>query len=160
MRVGHGFDMHRLDVGGRLVIGGVDIPWTHGLVGHSDADVLVHAVCDALLGAAGLGDLGGFFPDTNPINKNRDSREFLRVIAQKIEEEGFRVCNIDCTLVAEKPKLYTYFEQMQSNIESDLVLSSGTVQVKAKTTEHLGSTGRSEGIAAFCVTLIEQAKAR
>jgi len=155
MRVGHGFDMHRLDAGRRLIIGGVDIPWTHGLVGHSDADVLIHAICDALLGAAGLGDLGRLFPDTDPINKNRNSREFLRIIRQKIDEEAFRVCNIDCTLVVERPKLYGYFGQMQSNIESDLALSPGSVQVKAKTTEHLGSTGRGEGIAAFCVALIK-----
>ena len=155
MKVGHGFDMHRLEIGNRLLIGGVHIPWTHGLVGHSDADVLIHAVCDALLGAAGLGDLGLFFPDTEVRNKGRDSREFLKVVGRKLDEKGFQVKNIDCTLIAQKPRLAAYFVQMQFNIESDLLLPEGSVNVKAKSTECLGATGRGEGIAAFAVALIE-----
>ena len=155
MKVGHGFDMHRLEIGNRLVIGGVHIPWTHGLVGHSDADVLIHAVCDALLGAAGLGDLGLFFPDTEVSNKDRDSREFLRIVGQNLEGKGLQVKNVDCTLIAQEPSLAGYFVQMQFNIESDLLLPEGRVNVKAKSTEYLGSTGRGEGIAAFAVVLIE-----
>ena len=155
MKVGHGFDMHRLEIGNRLLIGGVHIPWTHGLVGHSDADVLIHAVCDALLGAAGLGDLGLFFPDTEVRNKDRDSREFLKIVGRKLDEKGFQVKNIDCTLIAQEPRLAAYFVQMQFNIESDLLLPEGSVNVKAKSTECLGSTGRGEGIAAFAVALIE-----
>ena len=155
MKVGHGFDMHRLEIGNRLLIGGVHIPWTHGLVGHSDADVLIHAVCDALLGAAGLGDLGLFFPDTEVRNKDRDSREFLKIVGLKLDEKGFQVKNIDCTLIAQEPRLAAYFVQMQFDIESDLLLPEGSVNVKAKSTECLGATGRGEGIAAFAVALIE-----
>jgi 2-C-methyl-D-erythritol 2,4-cyclodiphosphate synthase len=156
MKVGHGFDMHRTERGRQLVIGGVDIPWTHGLAGHSDADVLVHAVCDALLGAAGLGDLGSIFPDTDVVNENRDSREFLRSIGYQLTDKGFRAHNIDCTLVTQEPRFSTYFAEMQSNLESDLLLSAGSVHVKATTTEHLGAIGRGEGMAAFAVALIEE----
>jgi 2-C-methyl-D-erythritol 2,4-cyclodiphosphate synthase len=156
MKIGHGFDMHRLEVGSRLVIGGVDIPWTHGLVGHSDADVLIHAVCDALLGAAGLGDIGRHFPDTDSSNKNRVSREFLRTVRLLLENVSYRTHNIDCTLVAEAPKLVPYVAAMQENIASDLLISPNSINVKATTTEQLGAIGRGEGIAAFAVVLIEE----
>ena len=158
MRIGHGFDMHRLEVGAHLVIGGVDIPWTHGLVGYSDADVLIHAVCDALLGAAGLGDIGCHFPNTDSSNENRDSREFLRAVKSLLEAAGFRAYNIDCTVLAEAPKLAPYLNAMQVNMASDLFIAPGNVHVKATTTEQLGSIGRGEGIAAFAVALIDEAQ--
>ena len=158
MKIGHGFDMHRLEVGVHLVIGGVNIPWTHGLSGHSDADVLIHAVCDALLGAAGLGDIGHYFPNTDSSNKNRDSREFLRNVRLLLEKAGYRPHNIDCTILAEAPKLAPYFGAMQANMTSDLLVTSGNVHVKATTTEQLGSIGRGEGIAAFAVALIDEAQ--
>ena len=156
MKIGHGFDMHRLEVGARLVIGGVDIPWTHGLVGHSDADVLIHAVCDALLGAAGLGDIGRHFPNTDSSNENRDSREFLRTVQLLLEKAGYRAHNIDCTVLAEAPKLAPYLDAMQANMASDLLIAPGSVHVKAPTTEQLGSIVRGEGIAAFAVVLIDE----
>jgi 2-C-methyl-D-erythritol 2,4-cyclodiphosphate synthase len=158
MRIGHGFDMHRLEVGARLVIGGVDIPWTHGLVGHSDADVLIHAVCDALLGASGLGDIGRHFSNTDSKNENRDSREILRAVRLLLAKAGFRAHNIDCTLLAETPKLEPYFDAMQVNMASDLLIASGDVHVKATTTEQLGSVGRGEGIAAVAVVLVDEAQ--
>ena len=156
MRVGHGFDVHRLELGGKLVIGGVDIPWSQGLVGHSDADILIHAICDALLGAAGIGDIGRHFPDSDLQNKGRDSREILRVVERFVRDAGYRVHNIDCTLVAEEPKFASYLAEMQTNIQSDLGAPLGAVNVKATTTEGLGSIGRGEGIAAFAVVLIEE----
>ena len=158
MRIGHGFDVHRLEEGGRLVIGGVNIPWPHSLVGHSDADVLIHAVCDAILGAAGLKDIGQQFPDTDPRNKGRNSREFLRAIYGMLNEQGLSIHNIDSTIVAEEPKLAPYLKDMQNNIESDLRMSPGTVNIKATTIEGLGSIGREEGIAAFAVVLVEEAQ--
>ena len=158
MNIGHGFDMHRLEIGSHLVIGGVDIPWTHGLAGHSDADVLIHAVCDALLGAAGLGDIGRHFPNTDPSNENRNSREFLRTVRLLLEKVGFRAHNIDCTVLAEAPKLESYLNAMQVNMASDLLIPPGNVHVKATTTEQLGSIGRGEGIAAFAVALIDEAQ--
>ena len=156
MKIGHGFDMHRLEVSTHLVIGGVEIPWTHGLVGHSDADVLIHAVCDALLGAAGLGDIGRHFPNIDSSNENRDSREFLRSVRLLLEKAGFRTHNIDCTVVAEAPKLEAYLAEMQANMASDLLIGAGNVHVKATTTEQLGSIGRGDGIAAFAVALIDE----
>jgi len=158
MNIGHGFDIHRLEVGVHLVIGGVDIPWTHGLAGHSDADVLIHAVCDALLGAAGLGDIGLHFPNTDSSNENRDSREFLRTVRLLLENAGFRVHNIDCTVLAEAPKLEPYLDAMQVNMASDLLIAPRNVHVKATTTDHLGSIGHGEGIAAFAVALIDEAQ--
>jgi 2-C-methyl-D-erythritol 2,4-cyclodiphosphate synthase len=154
MKIGHGFDVHRLEVGTRLVIGGVDIPWTHGLVGHSDADVLIHAVCDALLGAAGLGDIGHHFSDADLGNKNRDSREFLRAVGLLLQQAGCRVHNIDCTVVAAAPTLAPFLNAMQTNMASDLIIAPGSVNVKATTTDQLGSIGRGEGIAAFAVALL------
>ena len=156
LRIGHGFDVHRLEAGARLVIGGVDIPWTHGLAGHSDADVLIHAVCDALLGAAGLGDVGRHFPNTNSSNKNRDSREFLRIVHSLLEKAGYRVHYIDCTVLAEAPALTPHFGAMQAFMASDLLIAPDSVHVKATTTEQLGTIGRGEGIAAFAVALIDE----
>ena len=158
MKIGHGFDMHRLEAGARLVIGGVNIPWTHGLAGHSDADVLIHAVCDALLGAAGLGDIGRQFPSTDSSNENRDSREFLRTVRLLLEKAGYRAHDIDCTVLAEAPKLEPYLDAMKVNMASDLLIAPGSVHVKATTTEQLGSIGRGEGIAAFAVALIDEAQ--
>ena len=156
MKIGHGFDMHRLEVGTHLVIGGVDIPWTHGLTGYSDADVLIHAVRDALLGAAGLGDIGIHFPNSDSSNENRDSREFLRTVRWLLEKAGFRAHNIDCTVLAEAPKLAPHLDAMQINIASDLLIAPSSVHVKATTTEQLGSIGRGEGIAAFAVVMIDE----
>jgi len=156
MKIGHGFDMHRLEVGALLVIGGVGVPWTHGLVGYSDSDVLIHAVCDALLGAAGLGDIGHHFPNTDLRNENRDSREFLRTVRLLLEKAGYRAHNIDCTVLAEAPKLEPYLDEMQANMASDLLITPENVHVKATTTEQLGSIGRGEGIAAFAVALLDE----
>lgn len=156
MRIGHGFDIHQLEAGAHLVVGGVNIPWTHGLAGYLDADVLIHAVCDALLGAAGLGDIGRHFPDTDSNNENQDSREFLRAVRLLLETSGYRAHNIDCTVLAEAPKLAPYLDAMQENMASDLFIASGSVHVKATTTERLGSIGRGEGIAAFAVALINE----
>ena len=156
MKIGHGFDMHRLEVGLPLVIGGADILSTHGLVGHSDSDVLIHAVCDALLGAGGLGDIGHHFPNTDSGNENRDSREFLRTVRLLLESAGYRASNIDCTVLAEAPKLLPYLATMQENMASDLLMAPRSVHVKATTTEQLGPIGRGEGIAAFAVALIEE----
>lgn len=155
MRVGNGFDIHRLESGSPLIIGGVRIPWTHRLSGHSDADVLIHAVCDALLGAVGYGDLGTLFPKTQNINRDRDSREFLRIVRVQLIELNTKIQNIDCTIVAQRPSLSGYFSEMISNIASDLMIPNSRVHVKAKTADHLGMIGREEGIAALVVALID-----
>jgi 2-C-methyl-D-erythritol 2,4-cyclodiphosphate synthase len=142
-------------VAGRpLVIGGVTIPFDRGLAGHSDADVLLHAVTDALLGAAGLGDIGRHFPDTDPAHRGADSRELLREAARRLAAAGFRVVNVDATVIAQAPKLAPHIPQMQANIAADLGVVTGAVNVKAKTTERLGFTGRGEGIAAEAVALL------
>lgn len=156
MRVGHGFDVHRFQAGCTLVIGGVNIPWSVGLAGYSDADVLIHAICDALLGAIGSGDIGQHFPDSEPQHKGRDSREFLRAAEKLVRDAGYRVHNVDCTVVAAEPKLAPYITAIQTNIELDLCISRGAVNIKATTTDGLGSIGRGEGIAAFAVALIEE----
>lgn len=157
MRIGQGFDVHRLVPGRKLVIGGVDIPNETGLDGHSDADVLLHAVCDALLGAAALGDIGLHFPDTDPRYKDADSRTLLREVSRLVQEAGYRVLNIDATIVAQAPKMAPHFPAMISNIAADLRLSRGQVNIKATTTEGLGYTGRGEGIAAQAVVLLNWA---
>ena len=156
MRIGHGFDIHRLAIGLPLKIGGVTIPWTHGLVGHSDADVLVHAICDALLGAAGLGDIGHHFPNTDNVNENRDSREYLRLVRLSLKPLQFMVQNIDCTLVAEAPILAPYLDTMRSNLATDLSIASDMINIKATTSERLGPVGNGEGIAAYAVALLEK----
>jgi 2-C-methyl-D-erythritol 2,4-cyclodiphosphate synthase len=156
MRIGHGYDVHPLVEGRALILGGVKIPHPKGLLGHSDADVLIHAICDACLGAAGLGDIGRHFPDTNPLYKNADSRVLLKNVSQQLKLKGYRVVNLDSTIVAQAPKLVPYMEQMAANIALDLGLDRASVNVKAKTTEKLGFAGREEGIAAYAVVLLEQ----
>ena len=155
MRVGQGFDVHRLAAGRRLVIGGVEIEHDQGLLGHSDADVLLHAICDALLGAAALGDIGKHFPDTDARYKGIDSRELLRQVAVLLQDRGRRVVNIDATIVAEAPRMAPHIPKMVANIAADLGIEPHYVNVKATTTEGLGFTGRGEGIAAQAVCLIE-----
>ena len=154
MRVGHGFDVHQLVKGRKCIIGGVDIPFEHGLLGHSDADVLLHAICDALLGAAALGDIGRHFPDSDARYKGIDSRALLKHVGALIAERGYRVENIDATIIAEAPKMSPHTAQMVRNISSDLGIDEDQVNVKATTTERLGFTGRGEGIAAEAVCLI------
>jgi 2-C-methyl-D-erythritol 2,4-cyclodiphosphate synthase len=154
MRIGQGFDVHALVPGRKLIIGGVHIPFERGLLGHSDADVLLHAVTDALLGAAGLGDIGRHFPDSDERYWGVDSRVLLREAARLMTEAGYRVANIDATVVARAPKLAPHADAMAANIAQDLGVDRGSVNIKAKTTERLGFTGRGEGIAAMAVALI------
>jgi 2-C-methyl-D-erythritol 2,4-cyclodiphosphate synthase len=154
MRIGQGFDVHQLVEGRKLIIGGVDIPYHKGLLGHSDADVLLHAICDALLGAAALGDIGRHFADTDAKFKNIDSRILLREVARLISEQGFHVGNVDATIIAQAPKMSPHIAQMVQNIAADLGVASEAVNVKATTTEQLGYTGRGEGIAAQAVALL------
>jgi len=154
VRIGQGFDVHALVAGRKLVIGGVTIPFDKGLEGHSDADVLIHAVCDALLGAAGLGDIGRHFPDTDPRYQGADSRALLREVAKMLQEEEWAVANIDATIIAQAPKMAAHIPAMAANIASDLGISAGRVNVKAKTAERLGAIGRGEGIAAEAIALL------
>jgi len=154
LRVGQGFDVHALVAGRDLIIGGVKIPHTHGLLGHSDADVLLHAVTDAVLGAAGLGDIGRHFPDTDPQFAGADSRVLLRAAMGKVAEAGWRVVNVDATVHAQAPKIGPHAAAMVANIAADLGVEAGCVNVKAKTNEHLGYLGRKEGIAATVVVLL------
>ena len=155
MRIGHGYDVHRLVSGRPLIIGGVSIPFELGLLGHSDADVLIHAVCDALLGAAALGDIGKHFPDTDSAYKDIDSRLLLRKTSELIKEKGFNTVNADITVIAQKPKLASYIPEMKRNIASDLNISPDCINIKATTEEGLGFTGSGEGIAAHAVCLID-----
>jgi 2-C-methyl-D-erythritol 2,4-cyclodiphosphate synthase len=154
MRVGMGFDVHRLTTQRPLILGGITIPYKMGLLGHSDADVLIHAVCDALLGAAGLGDIGIHFPDTDPKFKDIDSLLLLKYVGEMLKKDGFSVLNIDATLLAEQPKIAPYRIEMQRNIARAINIDPSLAHVKATTTEGLGSIGRGEGIAAMCVALI------
>jgi 2-C-methyl-D-erythritol 2,4-cyclodiphosphate synthase len=154
MRIGQGFDVHQLVAGRKLIIGGVDIPYEKGLLGHSDADVLLHAICDAILGAAALGDIGKHFSDADPKYKDIDSRVLLRVVADKIKEAGYRVGNVDATIIAQAPRMAPHIAQMIANIATDLGIEANAVNVKATTTEQLGYTGRGEGIAAQAVALL------
>lgn len=155
MRLGHGFDAHRLVEGRKLILGGVDVPYERGALGHSDADVVAHAISDALLGAAALGDLGAHFPDTDERWKNADSMELLHHCAAEVHREGYRVSNIDATIVVQQPKLAPYLMRMRENIAGRLGLSLGQVSVKAKTSEGMGYTGDGSGIAAYAVALLE-----
>lgn len=157
IRIGHGFDVHQLVEARKCIIGGVDIPHDKGLKGHSDADVLLHAICDALLGAAALGDIGKHFPDTDPRFKGIDSRELLRHVAGLLRDKGYAVVNVDATVIAEAPRLAQHIAAMCANIATDLGLEVDRINVKATTTEKLGFTGRGEGIAAEAVCLIERA---
>ena len=154
IRIGHGFDVHQLVEGRKCIIGGVDIPHEKGLKGHSDADVLLHAICDALLGALALGDIGKHFPDTDPRFKGVDSRELLRHVTALIKEKGYGVVNVDATVIAEEPKLAKHIATMCANIAADLGVATDRVNVKATTSERLGFTGRGEGIAAEAVCLV------
>jgi 2-C-methyl-D-erythritol 2,4-cyclodiphosphate synthase len=154
MRIGQGFDVHALVEGRRLIIGGVDIPYQLGLAGHSDADVLLHAICDALLGAIGQGDIGRHFPDNDAAFKGIDSRKLLREVLRLVALKGFHVVNIDATIIAQAPKMAPHIPQMEANIAADLCMDNEAVNVKATTTEKLGYTGRGEGIAAQAVCLL------
>lgn len=155
MRIGHGYDVHRLVEGRDLILGGVKIPYTMGLLGHSDADVLLHAVSDALLGAAGMGDIGKHFPDTDPQYKGADSLKLLQIVAQKIAAAGYCVGNIDVTMIAQAPKLRPYIEQMEQNIAQAVGVDVNRVNVKATTEERLGFTGSGEGMSCHAVCLLE-----
>ena len=155
MRIGQGYDVHALVAGRKLVMGGVEIPHDKGLAGHSDADVLLHAICDALLGAASLGDIGTHFPDTDPKYEGSNSRTLLKEVAKKIAAQGYRIVNIDCTIVAQAPRMAPHVARMIGNIAADLGLQPAAVSVKATTTEKLGYIGRGEGIAAQAIALIE-----
>ena len=157
IRVGQGYDVHALVPGRRLVIGGVEIAHTHGLLGHSDADVLLHAITDALLGAAGLGDIGRLFPDTDPAHKDADSRALLRTALARVQAAGWRVSNVDATVVAQQPRLAPYVPAMQAAVAGCLAVEPAAVNIKAKTHERLGFEGRSEGIVAQAVILLETA---
>lgn len=153
-RIGHGYDVHRLVEGRRLILGGVEVPFERGLLGHSDADVLLHAVADALLGAAALGDIGHLFPDDDPAYLGADSRVLLRRVAEVLGEHGYRVGNVDATLIAQRPKVAPYVLEMRRNIAADLGLPLEQISVKATTEEHLGFTGSGEGMAAHAVVLL------
>lgn len=155
MRIGHGYDVHRLVEGRKLIIGGVEIPYELGLLGHSDADVLLHAICDALLGACALGDIGGMFPDTDEKWKGANSLELLKSVVQALKLEGFEIENIDSTLIAQKPKMKPYIDDMKQNIALACNIDVNCVSVKATTEEKLGFTGREEGISAHAVVLIK-----
>ena len=155
MRIGHGYDVHRLVEGRRLILGGVDIPFEKGLLGHSDADVLTHAVMDALLGAAALGDIGKLFPDSDPAYEGADSLVLLRRVAQVLDENGYSVGNVDATVLAQRPKLAPHIPAMREKLAAAMGVDPGRVSVKATTEEGLGFTGTGEGIAAHAVALIE-----
>ena len=155
MRSGIGYDVHRLVAGRKLVLGGTDIPYEKGLLGHSDADVLVHSVCDALLGAAGLGDIGLHFPDSDPKYKNISSLTLLAQTNVMVREKGFSICNIDTIIFAEAPKIGPYRKSMQENLAAAVNIDPDCVNIKATTTEGLGTIGKGEGIGAMCVVLIE-----
>lgn len=154
MRIGHGYDVHRLTEGRRLIIGGVDIPYKFGLLGHSDADVLLHAISDAILGAAALGDIGGMFPDTDDKWKGADSIKLLEAVVQRVSDEGYMIENIDSTLIAQQPKMKPHIPLMRENIAKACNIDASRVSVKATTEEQLGFTGRQEGISAHAVVLL------
>lgn len=155
-RIGHGYDVHRLVEGRALILGGVNVPFELGLDGHSDADVLVHAIMDAILGAAALGDIGGLFPDTDPAYKGADSMKLLKKVISVIGEKGYKIGNIDATLIAQRPKLKPYIQQMRENIASVCSVDIDAVNVKATTEEKLGFTGSMEGMSAHAVCIIEK----
>lgn len=155
MRIGHGYDVHRLIEGRKLIIGGVEIPYEKGLLGHSDADVLLHAISDSLLGAAAMGDIGAIFPDTDPAFKDADSLILLKDVVKRIAEAGFKPVNIDATIIAQQPKMRPYIDEMRSNISDALGVSVDCINVKATTEEKLGFTGSGEGISAHCISLLD-----
>ncbi len=157
MRIGHGYDVHRFGAGEAIVLGGVRIPHHRGLEAHSDGDVLIHAICDALLGAIGQGDIGRHFPDTDPANAGIDSRVLLRRVVGLVQAAGWELANLDATLVAQAPRMAPYIDSMRANLAADLAAEASRVNVKATTTEKLGFTGREEGIAAHAVVLLQAA---
>jgi 2-C-methyl-D-erythritol 2,4-cyclodiphosphate synthase len=159
IRIGHGYDVHKLTEGRKLILGGVEIPHTLGLLGHSDADVLLHAISDAILGALALGDIGKHFPDTNPAYEGADSLMLLRKVMDMAEERGYHIGNIDATVLAQQPKLRPYINSMRSNIANAVHADITQVSVKATTEEHLGFTGREEGMAAHAVVLLIKGEA-
>ena len=154
MRIGHGYDVHRLAEGRKLILGGVEIPYEKGLLGHSDADVLLHALADSLLGAAAMGDIGQHFPDSDERYRGADSRVLLRAVVSMLCERGYKIGNVDCTILAQRPKLAGYIPQMRENIAADLLIPVNCVSVKATTEEGLGFTGEGSGMAAHAVALI------
>ena len=156
MRVGHGYEVHKLEEGRPLILAGVHVPYNRGLLGHSDADVAAHAVMDALLGACALGDIGRWFPDTDPQYEGADSMELLRIVGTLLKERGYRVGNVDVTIVAQLPKLSPYLQEMRENLAKRLEVEVDQVNVKATTEEHLGFTGRGEGISTHAVALLEE----
>ena len=155
MRIGHGFDAHRFGEGDSVTIGGVSIPHTQGLIAHSDGDVLIHAICDAILGAMALGDIGKHFPDNDPAFKNIDSAELLKSVMQSANDKGYVVGNLDCTVIAQEPRLGAYIPAMQSKLSGLINVEVDAVNVKATTTEKMGYTGRGEGISAHAVVLMQ-----
>ncbi len=155
LRIGQGFDVHAFSEGRKLILGGVHIPYPRGLAGHSDADVLTHAVCDALLGAAGLGDIGHFFPDTDNNYKDANSLDLLAEVMRHVGKNGLKVTNMDATVLAQEPKLASYMPDMKRNLAGIIGVDASCINIKASTTEHLGFTGRKEGIAAMAVALLE-----
>ncbi len=155
MRIGHGYDVHKLTEGRKLILGGVDIPFEKGLLGHSDADVLAHAISDALLGAACLGDIGKLFPDTDERYRGADSLLLLKIVCERVREKGFEICNIDATILAERPKLRAYIDEMRSNLADACGVDIDCMSVKATTEEGLGFTGKGEGIAVHSVCLLK-----
>jgi 2-C-methyl-D-erythritol 2,4-cyclodiphosphate synthase len=157
MRIGQGFDVHALVPGRKLIIGGVDIPHEKGLEGHSDADVLLHALCDALLGAVAMGDIGAHFPDSDERYRGADSRELLRAVSALVQDAGYRIVNLDATIIAQAPRMAPHIPAMVNNIAADLGLSRGQINIKATTTERLGFAGRAEGIAAQAIALLNWA---
>ena len=158
IRIGHGYDVHKLVENRKLIVGGVDIPHEKGLLGHSDADVLLHAIGDALMGAAALGDIGCIFPDNDPKFKDADSLVLLKEVVSLLESKGYSIVNVDATLIAQKPKMRPYIDQMRANIADACGVDTGMISVKATTEEKLGFTGREEGISAHAVCLIETKK--
>lgn len=156
MRIGHGYDVHKLVEGRKLILGGIEVPHTLGLLGHSDADVLTHAIMDSILGAAALGDIGQHFPDHDDRYLGADSTELLRHVMELIREKGYRIGNLDATIIAQKPKLMCYLPQMRKKLAEVMEISEDRLNLKATTEEHLGFTGRQEGISAHCVCLLEE----
>ncbi len=157
MRIGHGYDAHQFTEGRPLILGGVEIPHDKGLAAHSDGDAVIHALCDALLGAAALGDIGSYFPDTDPEFKNIDSRILLRKIASMLTEQSYGVCNADITILAQEPKMSPHISTMRSNLSEDLGINVSAINIKATTTESMGFVGRKEGIVVYAVALIQYA---
>jgi len=155
MRIGHGFDVHRYEEGKDLILGGVKIPYEKGLVAHSDGDAVIHALCDALLGAAALGDIGTYFPDTNAEYEGMDSRIFLKKIKNLLKEKSLKICNIDITIIAQAPKMLPHVSEMKSNLGRDLELDVNRINIKATTTEGMGYIGEKQGIAVHSVVLLE-----